>query len=368
MSSTSSARRFQLVHLLAAGAVGALGALLSLYIGKRSRTRKEPVRVLITGAAGQIGYALSSLVGHGELLGKSQPVILHLLDIGTATEPLNGLKLELVDSALPLLTDVIATTNLTEACTGVSIAIMVGGYPRKTSMERKDVMAMNGSIYKMHASALEKYACKDCKVVVVANPANTNALILSEFASSIPRKNITCLTRLDHNRALGQVAAKLAIPVSTVKNVTIWGNHSSTQYPDVNHGIANGIGIRDAIKDDDWLDNEFVTIVQQRGAAIIKARNMSSALSAASSVCDHIRDWVHGTPPGHWVSMGVLSDGSYGVPEGLCYSFPVTCQNGDWSIVQGLPIDARSRHKMDDTARELEEERQLAREFLQDSK
>ncbi|KAL7209941.1 hypothetical protein ACSBR1_031497 [Camellia fascicularis] len=325
---------------------------------------KEPVRVLVTGAAGQIGYALVPMIARGVMLGPDQPVILHMLDIPPAAEALNGVKMELVDAAFPLLKGVVATTDVVEACTGVSIAVMVGGFPRKEGMERKDVMSKNVAIYKSQASALESYAAANCKVLVVANPANTNALILKEFAPSISQKNITCLTRLDHNRALGQVSERLNVPVSDVKNVIIWGNHSSTQYPDVNHATvktpAGDKPVRELVANDEWLHGEFITTVQQRGAAIIKARKLSSALSAASSACDHIRDWVLGTPEGTWVSMGVYSDGSYNVPAGLIYSFPVTCCNGVWTIVQGLPIDDLSRKKLDLTAEELTEEKALA--------
>ncbi|XP_058094540.1 malate dehydrogenase [Magnolia sinica] len=325
---------------------------------------KEPVRVLVTGAAGQIGYALVPMIARGVMLGPDQPVILHMLDIPPAAESLNGVKMELVDAAFPLLKGVVATTDVVEACTDVNIAVMVGGFPRKEGMERKDVMTKNVSIYKSQASALEKHAAANCKVLVVANPANTNALILKEFAPSIPEKNITCLTRLDHNRALGQISERLNIQVSDVKNVIIWGNHSSSQYPDVNHATVKIQGgekpVKELIADDEWLKGEFITIVQQRGAAIIKARKLSSALSAASAACDHIRDWVLGTPEGTWVSMGVYSDGSYNVPAGLIYSFPVTCCNGEWTIVQGLPIDEFSRKKLDATADELTEEKALA--------
>ncbi|KAI3523887.1 hypothetical protein L1887_02369 [Cichorium endivia] len=286
---------------------------------------KDPLRVLVTGAAGQIGYALVPMIARGVMLGPDQPVILHMLDIPPAAEALNGVKMELVDAAFPLLKGVVASTDVVEACTGVDVAIMV---------------------------------------LVVANPANTNALILKEYAPSIPEKNITCLTRLDHNRALGQISERLNVQVSNVKNVIIWGNHSSTQYPDVNHAtVTTETGdkpVRDLVKDDDWLNSTFITTVQQRGAAIIKARKLSSALSAASSACDHIRDWVCGTPEGSWVSMGVYSDGSYNVPAGLIYSFPVTCQNGNWTIVQGLSIDEFSRKKLDLTAQELTEEKTLA--------
>ncbi|KAK6260873.1 hypothetical protein SCA6_015347 [Theobroma cacao] len=362
---------------------------------------KEPVTVLVTGAAGkleailmrQIGYALVPMIARGVMLGPDQPVILHMLDIEPAAEALNGVKMELIDAAFPLLRGVVATTDVAEACKGVNIAVMVGGFPRKEGMERKDVMSKNVSIYKAQASALEQHAAPDCKVLVVANPANTNALILKEFAPSIPEKNITCLTRLDHNRALGQISERLNVHVGEVKNVIIWGNHSSTQYPDVNHAsviTTNGAekSVKDAIANDDWLKTEFITTVQQRGAAIIKARKLSSALSAASAACDHIRDWVLGTPKvqalpvkrsyildlfvnsivnffgsfiqGTWVSMGVYSDGSYGIQPGIIYSFPVTCEKGQWSIVQGLKVDEFSREKMDATAKELMEEKSLA--------
>jgi malate dehydrogenase len=300
------------------------------------------------------------MIARGVMLGPDQPVILHMLDIAPAAESLNGVKMELTDAAFPLLKGVVATTDVAEACKGVNIAVMVGGFPRKEGMERKDVMSKNVSIYKAQASALEQHAAKDVKVLVVANPANTNALILKEFAPSIPEKNISCLTRLDHNRALGQIAERLDVPVSTVKNVIIWGNHSSSQYPDVNHAVVGDKPVREAVADDAYLDGEFIKVVQQRGAAIIKARKLSSALSAASSACDHIRDWVLGSPKGSYVSMGVYSDGSYNVPPGIIYSFPVTCANGDWTIVQGLTIDAKSRAKLDATADELVEEKALA--------
>lgn len=325
---------------------------------------KEPVRVLITGAAGQIGYAIVPMIARGVMLGPDQPVILHMLDIEPAAEALNGVRMELIDAAFPLLKGVVATTDAVEACKGVNIAVMVGGFPRKEGMERKDVMSKNVSIYKAQASALEKHAAPDCKVLVVANPANTNALILKEFAPSIPEKNITCLTRLDHNRALGQISERLKVQVSDVSNVIIWGNHSSTQYPDVNHAkVTTSSGekpVRELVADDQWLNTEFISTVQQRGAAIIKARKLSSALSAASAACDHINNWVLGTRKGTWVSMGVYSDGSYGIERGLIYSFPVTCEKGEWSIVQGLKINEFSRAKMDATAKELIEEKALA--------
>ncbi|KAK6920347.1 Lactate/malate dehydrogenase, N-terminal [Dillenia turbinata] len=353
---------------------------------------QSAVRILVTGAAGQIGYALVPMIAKGAMLGPDQPVILHMLDIKPAAEALKGVKMELIDAAFPLLkgmplnlqdcltmgrfltsygciiAGVVATTDVAEACKDVNIAVMVGGFPRTEGMERKDVMSKNVSIYKAQASALEQHAAPNCKVLVVANPANSNALILKEFAPSIPEKNITCLTRLDHNRALGQISERLNVHVGDVKNVIIWGNHSSTQYPDVNHAtVMTSAGekpVSELVHDDQWqlhlLNSEFVATVQQRGAAIIKARKLSSALSAASSACDHIRDWVLGTPQGSWVSMGVYSDGSYGIQPGIIYSFPVTCQKGEWSIVQGLKIDEFSREKMDATAKELIEEKSLA--------
>lgn len=288
-----------------------------------------------------------------------------MLDIEPAKTALEGVKMELIDSAFPLLTDVIATTDPEVAFKDADYAILVGGFPRKAGMERKDVMSKNVAIYKGQASALERLAKKDVKVVVVANPANTNALILKEHAPSIPPENITCMTRLDHNRAMGQLSVRSGVHISKVKNTIIWGNHSSTQYPDVNHATIDGAPARDVIKDDAWLDGEFITTVQQRGAAIIKARGLSSALSAGSSACDHLRDWVLGTPDGTWVSMGVLSDGSYGAPKDIMYSFPCTCKDGKWSIVQGLTINDASAEKMKITGDELVEEKALAFECLQ---
>lgn len=346
------------------------GALLRPYLLKpvgalRFCTPRPAVkRVLITGAAGQIGYALAPMIARGVMLGADQEVILHLLDIPAAAASLEGLKMELSDTALPLLKGVVATTDIEEACKGVDIVVMVGGHPRKPSEERKDVMAKNISIYASQAAALDQYASPDVKVVVVANPANTNAYILKEHAPSIPSENITCLTRLDHNRALAQVAQKAGVPATAVKNIIIWGNHSSTQYPDVNHGSVGACPIRTYLQDDDYLDHDFITTVQQRGAAILKARGLSSALSAASSVCDHVRNWLLGTPRGQWVSMGVVSDGSYGITEGLVFSYPVTCNKGRWSIVKGLALDTKSQERLDATHHELLEEREIAHQCL----
>eukprot|EP00199_Chlamydomonas_sp_CCMP681_P001818 CAMPEP_0119109570 /NCGR_PEP_ID=MMETSP1180-20130426/20617_1 /TAXON_ID=3052 ORGANISM="Chlamydomonas cf sp, Strain CCMP681" /NCGR_SAMPLE_ID=MMETSP1180 /ASSEMBLY_ACC=CAM_ASM_000741 /LENGTH=365 /DNA_ID=CAMNT_0007095401 /DNA_START=25 /DNA_END=1122 /DNA_ORIENTATION=+ len=332
------------------------------------KPRKPPLRVLITGAAGQIGYALCPMVAAGRMLGPDQPVILHLLDIEPAKGTLEGLCMELIDAAYPLLVGVALFTSAAEAAKGVDVAVMVGGVPRKAGEERKDVMAKNVSIYKEQASALANAASPNVKVVVVANPANTNAFILSVYAPSIPRENITCLTRLDHNRARGQIAKRTGAHNSDVKNVIIWGNHSSTQYPDVSHGTVKGKSIREVVKDDVWLDKGFIDTVQQRGAAILKIRGLSSALSAASSVCDHIHDWVLGTPVGEWVSMGVVSKGDYGTTAGLVFSFPVSCKAGTWTVVKGLTLDAASQQRLHATEEELLEERDLAQEVLAETK
>eukprot|EP00891_Asterochloris_glomerata_P008485 jgi/Astpho2/8485/Aster-05529 len=315
---------------------------------------KDVKRILITGAAGQIGYALCPQVARGAMLGPDQPIILHLLDIEPAKQSLEGVKMELIDSAFPLLQGVVTTTDPEVACKDIDVAVMVGGFPRKGGMERKDVMAKNVAIYKGQATALEKHAKPTVKVLVVANPANTNALILKENAPKVKDENITCMTRLDHNRALGQVALKTGVPVTEVKNVIIWGNHSSTQYPDVTHGTAAGKSIKEAIGDDKYLQGEFIET----------ARNLSSAMSAASSACDHIRDWVLGTPKDTWVSMGVPSDGSYGTPKDVIFSFPVKCSGGKWEIVQGLNIDDFSAQKIKATGEELVEEKKLALQCL----
>lgn len=329
---------------------------------------RAPVRVLVTGAAGQIGYALVPMIARGIMLGPDQPIILHMLDVEPAAEGLKGVKMELIDAAFPLLRGVVATTDVIEACKCVNVAVMVGGFSCKEGMMRKDVLPKNLPIYRAHASALAEHAAPNCKVLVVTNPANTNAVIFKEFARSIPEKNITCLTRLDHNRTLSQIAERLNVHNSDVKNVIVWGNHSSTQYPDASHAtITTTSGeksARELIADQHWLHNEFITTVQQRGDVILKVRKLSSALSAASSACDHIRDWLHGTPKGTWVSMGVCSDGSYGIQPGLFYSFPVACENEEWSIVQGLEIDEFSQVKMDATAQELIEEKSFAYSFI----
>jgi malate dehydrogenase len=329
---------------------------------------KPPVRVLITGAAGQIAYSLIFSVARGDMLGPDQPVILHLLDIPIAMEGLNGVVMEIEDCALPLVHGVVATTSVKEAFDNVKYALLVGAMPRKEGMERKDLLKANAAIFKEQGKALNDYAARDVKVVVVGNPANTNALLAMTSAPNLPKENFSALTRLDHNRARGQIAKRLKLTVDSVHNTIIWGNHSSTQYPDTTHAFVlhNGakVPVREAVKDDTWLQTEFITTVQQRGAAVIKARKLSSAASAANAIVGHMHDWVLGTSTGEYVSMGVPSDGSYGVPEGIIYSFPVTCSGGKWKIVQGLDISDFSRKKMDETAAELVDEKQQALEFL----
>nr|AUW34350.1 cytosolic malate dehydrogenase [Nerita albicilla] len=327
----------------------------------------DPVKVLVTGAAGQIAYSLLYSVAKGDVFGKDTPIILVLLDIPPMAGVLDGVVMEMQDCALPLLKEVIATTEEAVAFDKIDAALLVGAMPRREGMERKDLLAANVKIFKSQGAALDKYAKKTVKVVVVGNPANTNALICSKFAPSIPPENFSCLTRLDQNRAQAQIAARAGVACSAVKNVIIWGNHSSTQYPDVNHATVeiNGktLSVIEAIKDDSWLKNEFIATVQQRGAAVIKARKLSSAMSAAKAICDHMRDWWAGTPQGQWVSMGVVSDGSYGIEKGLVYSFPVEIgPNHSYKIVPGLPINDFSREKMDNTMKELIQERDMALE------
>ncbi|XP_009465886.1 PREDICTED: malate dehydrogenase, cytoplasmic [Nipponia nippon] len=329
----------------------------------------EPIRVLVTGAAGQIAYSLLYSIAKGDVFGKEQPLVLVLLDITPMMTVLEGVVMELQDCALPLLREVIPTDKEEVAFKDLDIAILVGSMPRREGMERKDLLKANVKIFKSQGAALDKYAKKTVKVVVVGNPANTNCLIASKSAPSIPKENFSCLTRLDHNRAKSQIALKLGVTANDVKNVIIWGNHSSTQYPDVNHAKVNvkgkEVGVYEAIKDDSWLKGDFILTVQQRGAAVIKARKLSSAMSAAKAICDHVRDIWFGTPAGEFVSMGVISDGnSYGVPEDLLYSFPVVIKDKTWKFVEGLPINDFSREKMDLTAKELTEEKETAVEFL----
>ncbi|KAJ8360070.1 hypothetical protein SKAU_G00165950 [Synaphobranchus kaupii] len=329
----------------------------------------DPIRVLVTGAAGQIAYSLLYGIAKGDVFGKDQALILVLLDITPMLPVLDGVVMELQDCALPLLREVIPTDKEEVAFKDLDAAILVGSMPRKEGMERKDLLRANVAIFKSQGAALEKYAKKTVKVLVVGNPANTNCLIASKSAPSIPKENFSCLTRLDHNRARSQVAMRVGVPPDNVKNIIIWGNHSSTQYPDIHHAKVNCQGKEvaafDAVKDDSWIKGDFISTVQQRGAAVIKARKLSSAMSAAKAICDHMRDIWTGTPEGQFISMGICSSGnSYGVPDDLIYSFPVTIKDKSWKIVEGLEINDFSRGKLDATAAELVEERDTAVSFL----
>jgi len=324
----------------------------------------KPVRVVVTGAAGQIGYALIPLIANGSMFGPSQTVILHLLEIEPAMKSLHGVVMEIVDCAYPLVVGIVPTSDPAVAFKDVDVAVLVGSFPRKAGMERGELLSKNGAIFEVQGKAIEKYASRNIKILVVGNPANTNCLILRQFAPSIPDKNFTALTRLDHNRAAGQVAQKLNIPVSQVRNVTIWGNHSATQYPEANYAVVQAPGSPtkqvNQLLDKAYLEGPFVPTVQKRGAEIIAARGLSSALSAAWAATCHVRDWWNGTAPGEWVSMGVLSDGSYGVPKGLIFSYPVTIKNGDWEIVQGLNFPEFGKEAIKTTTEELLQERELA--------
>jgi len=329
---------------------------------------KKPVKVVVTGAAGQICYSVLFMIGQGAMLGPDQPIEIRLLDIPQAEKQLKGVEMEILDCAFPIFTKVVATTDYKTAFQDVEIALLIGARPRGPGMERKDLLTANAAIFSGQGKALNDFANPNVKVLVVGNPANTNALIAMMNAPKIPRENFTAMTRLDQNRAVGQIAARVGVPVPSVKNVIIWGNHSSTQYPDVNHAVlVDSDGSRTPIRhklENSYLNSEFIDLVQKRGAAILAARGLSSAMSAANAVVDHTRDWVLGSPRGEWVSMAVASDGSYGIPQGVIYSFPVTCANGSWQIVQGLPIDDFSKAKMRTTLTELQEERDIAFAFL----
>ncbi len=323
----------------------------------------SPVRVAVTGAAGQIGYSLLFRIASGALLGPDQPVILQLLEITPALGALNGVVMELEDCAFPLLSDVVTSDDANVAFGDANIALLVGARPRSKGMERKDLLEANGAIFTVQGKALSDNAAPDIKVLVVGNPANTNALIAMHNAPNVPRERFTAMTRLDQNRAKGQLASKSGSPVSDVTNMTIWGNHSATQYPDIYRAKIGGRAASEVIGDDEWVEKQFIPAVQQRGAAIIEARGASSAASAASAAIDHVHDWVLGTPDGDWVSMGIPSDGSYGVPEGLISSFPVTTSGGEYRIVQGLELDEFSRTRIDKSVAELSEERDAVKEL-----
>ncbi len=316
---------------------------------------KSPVRVTVTGAAGQIGYSLVFRIASGQLLGPEQPVDLRLLEITPAMGALEGVAMEIVDCAFPLLAGLDLHDDPGDAFDGVNIALLVGSRPRTKGMERAELLGENGKIFTAQGKALNERAASDVKVLVVGNPANTNCLIAMNNAPDIPRERFTSMMRLDHNRAVAQLAAKLAVPVSAVTSMGVWGNHSPTMYPDLFHAEVNGKQAAAALDDQQWIEQNFLPGVGKRGAAIIEARGASSAASAANAAIDHVRDWVSGTSD--WVSMGVVSDGSYGVPEGLISGFPCTCSAGEWSIVEGLDLDDFSRGKIGASIAELQDER-----------
>lgn len=323
---------------------------------------KRPVRVAITGAAGQIGYQLCFRIAAGDMLGPDQPVILQLIEIPPAMDALGGVAMELDDAAFPLLAGIETTSDINVGFRDTDYALLVGAKPRGKGMERADLLADNGKIFGPQGKALNEHASRDVKVLVVGNPANTNALIAQSNAPDLKPENFTAMTRLDHNRALAQLSAKTGVHSTHIRQVVIWGNHSATQYPDIHHAMINGDAALDRVERD-WYESEFIPTVQQRGAAIIKARGASSAASAASSAIDHIRDWALGTGD-DWVSMAVPSDGSYGIAPGVIYSFPCTCANGQWKIVQNLEINDFSRARMDASDAELREEREAVKDLL----
>ena len=324
---------------------------------------KQPVRVVITGAAGNIGYAMAFRIASGSMLGPDQPVILQLLEITPALQALQGVVMELNDCAFPLLANVVATDDLKTAFTDANFAMLVGARPRGPGMERKDLLTANGAIFGPQGRALNDHAARDVRVLVVGNPANTNSLIAASSAPDLSPRQFHAMTRLDHNRALSQLAEKTGSHVNDIKKMTIWGNHSATQYPDISQCTVKSQAATSLV-DQGWYRDTFIPTVQQRGAAIIKARGASSAASAASSAIDHMRDWALGTSEGDWVSMAVPADGSYGISEGVIYSYPCVCKNGDYEIVQGLPIDEFSRGKMAATDQELREERSSIEDLL----
>ena len=324
---------------------------------------KKPVRVAITGAAGQISYSLLFRIAAGEMLGADQPVILQLLEITPALDALKGVAMELDDCAFPLLDSMVCTDDANVAFKDADYALLVGARPRGAGMERKDLLEANAAIFSVQGKAINDHASKDIRVLVVGNPANTNALIAQRNAPDIDPRQFTAMMRLDHNRAITQLGAKVGVSINDIRKMTIWGNHSSTQYPDLFHSLVDGKVAVEQV-DQAWYEGTFIPDVQQRGAAIIKARGASSAASAANAAIFHMRDWALGSAEGDWVSMGVYSDGSYGIEEGLIYSFPCICKNGKWEIVQGLEIDDFSRARMSATEQELIEERDAVKSLL----
>jgi len=317
----------------------------------------SPANVTVTGAAGAIGYAILFRIASGQMLGPDRPVHLRLLEIPQAAKAAEGTAMELDDCAFPLLAGIDIHDDPATAFDGTSFALLIGARPRSKGMERGDLLEANGGIFKPQGEAINAGAADDVRVLVVGNPANTNALIAMSSAPDVPRERFTAMTRLDHNRAIAQLARKTGAAVGDITRMTIWGNHSATQYPDIFHAKVNGTDASEVASDRTWLEQDFIPTVQKRGAAIIEARGASSAASAANAAVDHVHDWVHGTPDGDWVSMSVPSDGSYDVPEGLISSFPCTTENGDWTVVQGLEIDAFSRERIDASTAELAEER-----------
>jgi malate dehydrogenase len=324
---------------------------------------RTPVNVTVTGAAGQIGYALLFRIASGHLLGPDVPVNLRLLEIPQGLKAAEGTAMELDDCAFPLLRNIEITDDANVGFAGANVALLVGSRPRTKGMERSDLLSANGGIFKPQGKAINDHAADDIKVLVVGNPANTNALIAQAAAPDVPAERFTSMTRLDHNRAISQLAAKTGAAVSDIKKMTIWGNHSATQYPDIFHAEVAGKGAAELVNDEAWLADTFIPTVAKRGAAIIEARGASSAASAANAAIDHIHTWVNGTAAGDWTSMGVLSDGSYGVPEGIISSFPVTTKDGKYEIVQGLDINEFSRTRIDATVQELIDERDAVREL-----
>jgi malate dehydrogenase len=327
---------------------------------------KSPMRVAVTGAAGQIGYSLLFRIASGEMLGKDQPVILQLLEIPDekAQKALKGVMMELDDCAFPLLQGMVPTADPKVAFKDVQVALLVGARPRGPGMERKDLLEANGKIFAPQGKALSEVASRDVKVLVVGNPANTNCLIAMKNSPELKPSNFTAMMRLDHNRSLTQVAQKTGRPVTSVRKMTVWGNHSATQYPDVFNAEVDGKKAWSLINDQQWLEKDFIPTIQKRGAAIIDARGLSSAASAANAAMDHVRDWVNGTPDGSWVSMGLPSDGSYGIEEGIIYGYPATCRNGRYEIVKGLDVSDFSRSRMQMSLKELQEERDAIRSLL----
>jgi malate dehydrogenase len=327
---------------------------------------KAPIRVAVTGAAGQIGYSLLFRIAAGEMLGADQPVILQLLEIPDekAQKALKGVMMELDDCAFPLLQGMVAAADPMVAFKDVEVALLVGARPRGPGMERKDLLEANGKIFGPQGRALDKVARRNVRVLVVGNPANTNCLIAMKNAPSLNPRQFTGMMRLDHNRAISQLAQRVSKPLSSIRKVTVWGNHSATQYPDLFQAEADGNKLWPMINDQAWLENSFIPTVQKRGAAIIEARGLSSAASAANAAIAHVRDWVRGTPEGDWVTMGVPADGSYGIAEGVIYGYPVTCKGGDWQVVKGIEVSEFSRKRMDATLKELHEERDGVKHLL----